>query len=336
MELPDGWKVIKVIERGKRSTGGHFSQGYVVESKAGRLGFLKALDYSGALGADDPARELQRMTESYNFERDVVAKCRDGHLDRVVLGLAEGTVRVDGEPVQYLIFELADGDARAQADEAERYELVWFLRALHHVATGLFQLHREGIAHQDVKPSNVLAFEDGKISKVADLGRAAYRGHFAPHEDYTVAGDYAYAPPELLYGYADPDWPPRRLGCDTYLMGSMVVFFTVGVGMTTLIRSELREAQSWGVWTGTYAEVLPYLRDAFERAVRIFEAAVDPKVKRELTTAVRELCDPDPRHRGHPLNRTSRGNQYSLERYVSLFNLLARKAELGVLGERHN
>jgi len=217
MILPGGWKVIRPVEKRPGSSGGFFSCGYVVESETGQLGFLKALDYSAAMAEVDPARALQVITEMFNFERDLVRVCTNKHLDRVVRGLSDGAVRVDGQPVQYLIFELADGDARSQADESHRYERAWSLRALHHVATGIAQLHRESIAHQDLKPSNVLSFDGGKVSKVGDLGRASHRGDYPPHEDVPIAGDVSYAPPERLYGYQDPDWSRRRLGCDAYL-----------------------------------------------------------------------------------------------------------------------
>jgi eukaryotic-like serine/threonine-protein kinase len=329
LELADGWKVVRAFPRRPGATGGHFSHGYIVHSDIGRVGFLKALDYSQALGGADPARALQLITEAFNFERDVLERCANRKLDRVVRALSVGMIRVDGEPVQYLIFELADGDARSQANEADRYELAWSLRALHHVATGLSQLHRESIAHQDLKPSNVLSFEGGRVMKVADLGRAAFKGHLPPHEDDGVAGDTTYAPPELLYGRVDPEWNRRRFGCDAYLMGSMVVFFMMGVGMTPLLRTELRDAHAWGYWTGTYEEVLPYVRDAFDRAMRRFADATDPAIRQKLETIVRELCEPDPTLRGHPRNRATRGNQYSLERYVAAFDLLALRVMLG-------
>lgn len=332
LQLAGGWKVVHAVARRPGATGGHFSHGYIVQSEDGQVGFLKALDYSKALDEPDPARALQVITEAFNFERDIVTKCATRNLDRVVRGLSDGTVRVEGEPVQYLIFELADGDARSQANAAEQYELAWALRALHHVATGLSQLHAEAIAHQDLKPSNVLSFEGGKITKIGDLGRAARKGYLPPHEDAEIAGDSSYAPPELLYGRVDPDWNRRRFGCDAYLMGSMVVFFVMGVGMTPLLRLELHDTHAWDRWRGTYDEVLPYVRDAFDRAVRRFAAYTDQMVRRELESIVRELCEPDPSLRGHPRNRASRGNQYSLERYVAAFDLLARRVMLRVAG----
>jgi serine/threonine protein kinase len=157
---------------------------------------------------------------------------------------------------------------------------------------------REEIAHQDLKPSNALIFR-GHHTKIGDLGRAACRDQIAPHEDFPVPGDYSYAPPELLYGHIPADWGQRRLGCDLYLMGSMVVFFFSRVGMTSLLLDQLDDSQRWQNWTGTFYEILPHLRDAFSRAIELFSTSVCDDLKAELTVVVRQLCDPDPSLRGH-------------------------------------
>lgn len=329
--LDGGWMVGDRIEMGPDSTGGHFSVSYKVTSKHGKEVFLKALDYSGAFSSDDPARELQRMTEAYNFERDVVAACRG--MDRVIRAITDGKTKIEGADaggiVEYIIFELADRDVRSHLAQVGYLELAWRLRCLHHVSTGLKQLHTADIAHQDLKPSNVLVFE-GQISKVGDLGRAARKGQIAPHDDCECAGDKGYGPPELLYGYVDPDWTKRRLGCDAYLLGSMVFFMFSGVSATALLMEQVAEEHRWLVWSGTFDEVLPYLREAFNEVLSMFGSQIAvAELRRELTFIVRELCDPDPNIRGDAKNRTRGGNPFSMERYLTKFDLLARKAAIG-------
>lgn len=319
------------------ATGGRFSECYLVQSEDGTRAFLKALDYSAALKSPDPARVLQAMTEAYNFERDLLAKCSTRGMDRVVRGISDGSIQIDDLPsgvVQYLILELADRDVRSHLALADKIDLAWRLRSLHHTATGLKQLHTAGIAHQDLKPSNVLVF-DGSTSKVGDLGRAAYVGHIGPYDELECAGDPSYAPPELLYGYTDPDWNRRRFGCDAYLLGSMVIFFFTGLSASSILINEMHESHRWQAWTGSFDEVLPYLRDAFGRVVSQFAAALaNPRLKDDLRTIVCELCDPDPRLRGDPASRRRLAPQFSLERYVSKFDLLARRAEIGFFKEQ--
>lgn len=115
--LANGWYVEQLVDRLPDGTGGHFSTSYVVRSTSGQRAFLKAMDYRGALTAPDPARELQTMTAAYNFERQVLEQCRAHNLTRIVRVLDDGTIPPgDGDlsgVVQYLIFELAQGDIRS-------------------------------------------------------------------------------------------------------------------------------------------------------------------------------------------------------------------------------
>ena len=254
--------------------------------------------------------------------------CRTRRFDRVVLPLTDGTTHVEGEVVQYIIFELADGDLHTHAEILTDLDLAWKLRSLHHVATGLRQLHTQGIAHQDVKPSNVLVFNHS-VSKVTDLGRSAHRGATAPHDDYRVAGDKSYAPPELLYGHLLPDWNARRFGCDLYLLGSMIPSYFVRQGTTPLLYAYLHPHHTHGRWTGDYWGVLPYIRHALGQALDDVAPYIPEQVRDELLVVTRQLCEPDPDLRGHPRNRAP-STRYSLDRYVTHFDLLARRAELSI------
>jgi serine/threonine protein kinase len=194
----------------------------------------------------------------------------------------------------------------------------------------LEQLHWNGVAHQDLKPSNVLIF-NGKESKIGDFGKAALRDAEAPHDHEAVAGDKAYAPPELLYDAVAPgDWNCRRYGCDMYLVGSLIVFVFSRITLTSAIVSKMHIEHRPPSWGGTFADVMPYLRDAFDKTVIEFQDQLPQKLK-ELSVVVRQLGDPDPKLRGHPSDRIGHRSQYSLERYVSIFDRLAKLAELGLL-----
>jgi serine/threonine protein kinase len=341
--LTGDWLVGESIPLGKQSaggTGGNFAVAYNVTGPRGRRAFLKALDYSRAMTAPAPSVVLQSMTAAYLFECAVLEKCGQRSLDRVVRAITNGTILIN-EPtangvVEYLIFELADGDVRTHLRFSQNLDIAWKLRSLHHIATGLKQLHGSGIAHQDLKPSNVLVFE-GKISKLADLGRAAYQGHAPDHDQLTFAGDPAYVPPDLAYGFTLPEWNMRRLSCDAYHLGSMVIFFFCGMGMTPLLLKNLDKslhpaaAPFHGGWTGTFQEALSYVREAFDRAIIEFSNEIrDPKLKQKLSIIVRQLCEPDPRLRGHPLTNSKNGNSFAMERYISEFDLLAHRAEIGM------
>ncbi len=181
LNLPRGWQVIQRITPPEQHSGGNFSCGYVVQNSDGSTGYLKALDFFSRLDESaDPARTLEPLIAAFNFERDLLEKCRQKGLSRVVTALDTGAVTVPGfnsySTVQYIIFELAESDLRGLISAVDDLDIVMALRTLHHIAVGLEQLHGIGIAHQDVKPSNVLLFQSKKSSKLADLGRAAASG----------------------------------------------------------------------------------------------------------------------------------------------------------------
>ena len=333
VELPGGWRVLKRAATAPKGTGGHFSIPYIVERTDGKCkqqAFLKALNLRMIANSPDFARDMQRHMEAFNFERDTLAVCRSKRLKRVATLLDAGEYRAPNSmlPVCYIIFELAGGgDARHQLAKLGRLELAWTLRTLHHIATALKQLHQAGIAHQDLKPSNVLFFE-AFGAKVGDLGCAdrQERPEQSPRGGLKVAGDLVYAPPELLYGEISADWNTRRLGCDLYLLGSMVVFFfTGGVSMTGALMGKLHPHQRPMSWRQDYRSALPYVSAAFEEALDEVGQSIASSVRPAVVEVIRQLCEPDPKRRGHSQNVDR--SQFNLERFISIFDLLATKAE---------
>jgi serine/threonine protein kinase len=347
-KLDGDWTVVEHLDLQNITSGGHFSESYVVQHASGRKAFLKALDYERVLKfATDPAARLHELTQSYLYERTLLFRCRDRNLDRVVMPVSDGTVRLEGAGglsggvVQYLILELGDGDLRVQAVKAMQLDEAWTFRALHHIATGLNQLHGQRIAHQDLKPSNVVVFaaaadtgaQKSRTFKVSDLGSATARDLAAPHDHYDLLGDPTYAPVELLYKHIDPDWDRRRFGCDIYLLGSMVAFCFSGLGITSLIQHHLAPDHSWHKWNGPYRDVLPHIYDVFDRVVDDATGSVRQELRSDVAEMVRELCDPDPLRRGDPASRGYSGTQYRLNKYVTRLDRFAHRAEVALAGE---
>jgi serine/threonine protein kinase len=335
LTLDGEWHVVAVVQPAPNATGGCFSVGYLVERSDGSKGFLKALDYSRALAAPDPPSALKPLIDAFEHERNLLEICRTRRMNRIATAITHGTVDVPGggflSRVSYLIFERADDDARGYLARAARFDTAWKLRALHQVAAALQQLHGHNIAHQDLKPSNVLVF--GPLSKVADLGRASQFGVVAPHDGHAFAGDPEYTPIEVCYGFTDPDWRLRRLGADLYLFGSLIHFFFAQIAITPAFALMLDPAHHPATWGDTWSAVLPHVRDAFGRICANFESLARPvlgKDAAELTTLIRYLCEPDVTLRGHPLNRANPATQFILERFVSRLNVMAERAEMGL------
>jgi serine/threonine protein kinase len=338
LELDGGWTVGPRILPRPCSTGGHFSIAYQVArpSSANTYegAFLKALDFTAAGSLGVPlADALQYMTKAYVFERDLVLRCAERRMRNVVIGVDAGQVNVEDARVDptfgqvpYIIFERADGDVRDAVEaRLSDFDEAWAFRILHGVANGLRQLHQEGIAHQDLKPSNVMSF--GGVAKVGDLGRASSPEGDGLYDAPCIAGDLGYAPPELLYGEYPSSDRVRRLACDAYHLGSMVVFMYTGSGLTPLIDVELAPAFHWRTWPRDYRNVLPYVRNAYDYVLASIEERIPPPLRSEVVRTIRELTDPDPLLRGHPA-ASEAVQRFSMERYVSRFDLLARRAEL--------
>ena len=327
MTLPGGWTVGKKVTYAP-SSGGMFSVPYIVADSDGKEHFLKALDFSDAFNQPDPARALQDLTSAYNHERDILEHCKQRDLSRVVVAVTHGYAQVAGfDPISgqvaYLIFELAESDVRKQVDLKSRLDCLICLSILDDVTLGMMQLHREAIAHQDLKPSNVLTYGDNGC-RVGDFGRSSRRGHQVWLDKLNVAGDRSYAPPEQLYSNLDADFVVRRIGCDLYLLGNLAAFLFSGINVTAALLARLDPALHPNKWAGTYDQVLPHLQRAFSEVLADLSQQIDPLVRSEITTLVRELCNPDLARRGHRKGIGS-NSQYSLERYKSHTDLLLKR-----------
>lgn len=331
LELQGGWRVTKKLEKPAGVTGGHFSIGYLAETSLGQRGFVKAIDYRSALQSNDIPSALSDTLNAYIFERKLCELCARRYMKHVVVALSHGTVAIEpGNPlaaVPYIVFELADGDIRKHLSDLQSFDLPWRVRMLHNIAVGLQQLHTAGVAHQDLKPSNVLIF-NSRESKLADLGRACAKEIPSPHDHLLFSGDLRYAPPEVQYNFSPSEWNSRRYGADLFLLGNMIVFLFSRVTINALVIQKLDDAYTPSRWSGTFHEVLPHWTHAFGQAMAVIESDFPLEVRSELIECIRQLCEPNPDTRGHPEERSPGQNRHSVQRYVSRFDLLATRLEL--------
>ena len=105
-----------------------------------------------------------------------------------------------GPPQLFLITEFVPGEtlrARLARGRLSRPDLDTSARAL---AGGLAAAHREGVAHGDLKPENIIVRPDGQV-KILDFGLAELRREPAPlAAAAAVAGTPGYMAPEQLRG----------------------------------------------------------------------------------------------------------------------------------------
>jgi serine/threonine protein kinase len=334
--LQSGWKVIEKITKTSNSTGAFFSVCYKVE-KDGDICFLKAFDFAKfqiIADMETPGKKridvIGDMIKAYQYERDLSNLCRDKHVTKVSFVRESGEETIAGftySYVPYLIFELADGDVRSQLTFSNKLDFAWKIGSLHDIAVGIKQLHLIEVSHQDLKPSNILIFN--KQSKLGDIGRSLCKElNDGPYKGRAFSGDYNYAPPEIMYEFFDADWHKRVFAIDCYLLGSMLVFYVTGISMSALLMKNIPDNFKVDKWKGDYNSVKPYIADAFAKSLKDFEDCIDDNYfKNELRQLVEYLCFPFPEKRGHPKNIEGLGNNFSLERFVSRFDYLHRKAE---------
>lgn len=333
--LKNGWKVVKRLEKPPGSTGGFFSVCYIVENEE-TTAFLKALNFQSFFqlfkGTGKSIVDiLTEQTNAYKFEKDLLIRCKNSRLSKVSMILDEGEEEVEGHVISnvpYLIFEMAEGDIRSHLNFSQDVDIIWKLKSVHSVAVGLKQLHSIEIGHQDLKPSNILLYEEKGISKIGDLGRSLCKDIQAPHEDGgDFPGDFTYAPPEFLYRYIDPNWNNRVKATDLYLFGSLIVFYFTGTNMTSLISKNMNTDFRWDKWNGSFFDVKDYLIDGFYKAIREFKNHISNKLLADdLGSILEYCCFPYPEKRGHPKNTQTLRTQYDFERIISTLDLLSRRA----------
>ncbi|GAC1569763.1 MAG: hypothetical protein NVS3B3_24140 [Aquirhabdus sp.] len=200
---------------------------------------------------------------------------------------------------------------------------------LHQSAVALVQLHGAEIAHQDLKPSNVLSFKENESFKVGDLGRSSSKKLRAPTDALPYPGDRSYAPPEYHYNDVPGTYIDQRLGSDAYLLGSLISFlFANGVGALIATFQHLPPEYLHDQWQGTYQDALPYLEKAHTEATLELKRTLPADLAEELGDAYFNLCHPNPIRRGHPIARRQSGRPIGLDRYRSSFDRMMHKVRL--------
>ncbi|MFA6614233.1 MAG: protein kinase [Endomicrobiia bacterium] len=197
---------------------------------------------------------------------------------------------------------------------------------------GLQQLHTNEIAHQDLKPSNILAFQ--KDYKISDLGNSSDKNKEFENDKYQIPGDPNYCPIEQIYDYHCTNDFNEKIAADMYLFGSLFFFFFTGFSASQVIikKSEILKISltenfdnDIAEWERVYTEVL----SDFKRTIQSIIS--DDKLIEEIFILVRNLCHPDPRKRGHYQNVAEKFNKYGLDRVISRLDYIAKKAEMKLI-----
>jgi serine/threonine protein kinase len=137
--------------------------GVVYKARDNELGRLVALKVMRTRGRSD-----RRLTEALAslFRREAEAAARLNHPNIVTL-YDHGTI--DGHP--FLILELLGGETLDRRLDRGPLTVDEALPLAIQVAQGLAHAHTQGVAHGDLKPSNVFLTDGGRV-KILDFGLA--------------------------------------------------------------------------------------------------------------------------------------------------------------------
>lgn len=333
--LKSGWHVLNKIEPKSNRQKGKFSVCYMVE-KDGQTRFMKVMDINEhihRLGPDESiADALKRVVDQFTYERDVCIYCKGKHLSNVTVVLDAGEESLDENlivPLFYLIFERADGDVIDALEDSKRLDFAWCLRSLHSVAVGLQQLHTVGITHEDIKPSNILTFDNRKLTKLGDLGCSTCDTIRSPFENDPFPGDHNYAPPERAYRFNISDMRLSKGLTDCYLLASLITFYITRMSLNALIYHNLPESHKPGNFSGSFPDLKHQLDYAFSKALeKIREDIPFDEIKDLLIGIIRQLGDPDPNNRCRSTFNQAQSIQSQIEKTISSLDYACNTTEL--------
>ncbi len=342
MTTADGWRIKESVTFSDTHTGGYFSQCHFVErsvpEKNGKpvRAFLKALDVMKF-----PLTQLVPIFNGFQHEGDLFDLCKNQKLSRIVRVLERNSIDLGDHlsplerMIPYMVFELADGDIRETVDASKAATNQWRFYVLHQAASALLQLHGQDIAHQDLKPSNVLRFneEGGSAAtkiKLGDLGRSSRLGVLSPHETLVCPGDLNYAPFEQRYGYTHADWRKRRVSSDVFHLGCLTVFAFTNISFPGYVMDmHLPDAYHPRNWGNPYPDVQPHVVAAAVSALDAIKPDFPEEFRDDLVSIVLDLCHPDPEQRGRMgVGLKPVTDRFWLQPFVTRFDALEKRARI--------
>ncbi len=183
--------------------------------------------------------------------------------------------------IRYLTMELIEGvTLSAQLHREGRFAPARAAEIVRRIADGLGAVHEAGVIHRDVKPSNVLLADDGRVV-LTDFGLALIEAGNAPTKN--LIGTPDYMSPEQVRGLE------LTVQSDLYALGVLAFELVTGTrpfrGATPVELALARLHSAVPRALDRVAELPPALSDAIARAMAI-DPAHRPATARELGESI--------------------------------------------------
>jgi len=120
-------------------------------------------------------------------------------------------------PKQIIVYPKALCDLHTFSALQKFRKGILFRGVLCQIIRGLYDLHRLGIEHYDIKPENILMFDNGTV-RISDFGCAVH----AASSYQKFWGTYPFMAPELCFLSFDGDYVPHSM--DVYSTCVMIVY----------------------------------------------------------------------------------------------------------------
>lgn len=193
----------------------------------GGFGYVEKYNYNGVEVAKktlvlsaNPYNQNENLDLIRRFTREVSYQSRLSHKN-VVRIIADMT----GENFPAFLMPLAQCHLGQEPSKAISFDLDAKIRAIHDVINGLDFIHKNGMLHRDIKPGNILRFEDGNgfYYAISDFGLVS-QSENSNSTILTMLGngggtEYYLAPEVFLNGFS-----AASAASDIYSLGVVIQY----------------------------------------------------------------------------------------------------------------
>ncbi|MBL4845641.1 MAG: serine/threonine protein kinase, partial [Planctomycetes bacterium] len=159
--------------------------------------------------------------EGYRRELEMLRQVEEIRVRERAPGLVQSLATGETDDLAYVAFEYLDaGTLQDWVSDKGPMSFADAVACACQVADGLDALHRNGVFHRDVKPSNILVDRDGWV-RLVDFGLSR-----SLDGTLSAAGSPAFAAPELIAGR-----PTDGRAIDIYSLGATLAYLLTGETM---------------------------------------------------------------------------------------------------------